>query len=390
MTRAVHHPGSFESTAAAPTYTDAANTGAFFDYDGSAFAQFGAKGTGSIGVKIRTLNSGAPLTALTFVANADATFAGNVNMSSGKTFAAQAITATTIATASAITITNSTGSALLQINGGSGVSKPAYILVNGTDAGSVSRNWYFGVNPFASDGSFEVRDGGGGVGFKTTPGGVTSFGAGASGIGSIATGSISVQNDIGMTHTNGIVIGSVRVVVFTSGGTSLTATGAIIAGGQIASAVGAAVAFGGTNTAAGSEVYQAWNQAAAGNNVFMTLYTDGGGGILRGTIDFNRGGGLVRYNTTSDYRAKTLYGTYADSGSAIDGVPVYVGLMNGATEKRPMFVAHEMQAFAPWAVSGRKDGKAMQQLDHTSLVPILWAEVQSLRSRVRQLEQRAA
>lgn len=71
---------------------------------------------------------------------------------------------------------------------------------------------------------------------------------------------------------------------------------------------------------------------------------------------------------------------------------VYVGKMKGATIERPMLIAHEAQAVAPYAVTGTKDevdadgNPKYQQMDASSLVPLLIAEIQSLRARVQTLE----
>jgi hypothetical protein len=57
-----------------------------------------------------------------------------------------------------------------------------------------------------------------------------------------------------------------------------------------------------------------------------------------------------------------------------------------------MLVAHEAQAVAPYSVTGEKDAvndngdPIFQQMDVSSLVPLLIAEIQSLRKRVAQLE----
>jgi hypothetical protein len=134
-----------------------------------------------------------------------------------------------------------------------------------------------------------------------------------------------------------------------------------------------------------------WNNAASGDNIFVQFGTDGGA-TTRGSIDYNRGGGLVRYNTTSDYRAKTIIGPVTNSGELVDALKVYVGKMNGATVERPMLIAHEAQEVAPYAVSGEKDAvdkdgnPVYQQIDVSSLVPLLIAEVKSLRQRVAELE----
>jgi hypothetical protein len=145
------------------------------------------------------------------------------------------------------------------------------------------------------------------------------------------------------------------------------------------------------NDTAGITTEFIWNNATSGDNIFVQFGTDGGA-TLRGSIDYNRGGGLVRYNTTSDYRAKTIIGSVTNSGELVDALKVYVGKMNGATVERPMLIAHEAQEVAPYAVSGEKDavdkdGKPVyQQIDVSSLVPLLIAEVKSLRQRVAELE----
>jgi hypothetical protein len=134
-----------------------------------------------------------------------------------------------------------------------------------------------------------------------------------------------------------------------------------------------------------------WNAATSGDNLFEVFNTDAGP-TQRGSIDYNRAGGLVRYNTTSDYRAKDVYGLLDDSGETIDALKVYRGKMHGATMERPMLIAHEAQAVTPYAVTGEKDAvnengdPVYQQMDTSSLVPLLIAEIQSLRARVTALE----
>jgi hypothetical protein len=94
---------------------------------------------------------------------------------------------------------------------------------------------------------------------------------------------------------------------------------------------------------------------------------------------------LVAYNVTSDYRAKDIIGPVTDSGALIDSVPVYMGKMHGATQERPMFIAHEVPAYAH---TGEKDAvdadgnPVYQQMDASALIPVMWAEIQSLRARL--------
>jgi hypothetical protein len=129
------------------------------------------------------------------------------------------------------------------------------------------------------------------------------------------------------------------------------------------------------------------NAATSGDNFLVSFVTDASS--FRGSIAYNRAGGLIAYNTTSDYRAKDISGPVTDSGVLIDSTPVYMGKMKGATQERPMFIAHEVPAYAH---TGEKDAidadgnPIYQQMDVSALVPVMWAEIQSLRARVAQLE----
>jgi hypothetical protein len=137
----------------------------------------------------------------------------------------------------------------------------------------------------------------------------------------------------------------------------------------------------------------AWNAATSGDNVFIKFYTEAGASV-RGSITYNRAGGLVAYNTTSDYRAKNILGPVENTGTTIDALKVHTGKMHDATIERPMLVAHEAQEVVPYAVTGEKDAvnedgtPDYQQVDHQVLIPLLIAEIQSLRARVAQLEER--
>jgi hypothetical protein len=139
----------------------------------------------------------------------------------------------------------------------------------------------------------------------------------------------------------------------------------------------------------GGTTLHVWNAGTVGNNSFQVFYTEGGAGTVRGSITYNRAGGLTAYNTTSDYRAKDIIGPVVNSGELIDSVPVYMGKMKGATQERPMFIAHETPDFAH---TGEKDAvnengePIYQQMDVSALVPVLWAEVKSLRARIAALE----
>lgn len=139
-----------------------------------------------------------------------------------------------------------------------------------------------------------------------------------------------------------------------------------------------------TAAAAGTTCSVVWHQATTGDNSFVGFFTEAGF-TGRGSITYNRTAGLTAYNTTSDYRAKDIIGPVTDSGALIDSTPVYMGKMKDATQERPMFIAHEVPAYAH---TGEKDavdadGKPVyQQMDASALIPVMWAEIQDLRKRL--------
>lgn len=133
------------------------------------------------------------------------------------------------------------------------------------------------------------------------------------------------------------------------------------------------------------------NSANTGDNKLIGFGV-GGGTFPDGSITYNRGAGQVAYNITSDYRAKNILGPVTDSGATIDALKVYLGKIKGASMAHPMLIAHEAQLVTPYAVTGEKDAVAedgtpeYQQINLQIFVPLLIAEIQSLRSRVAQLE----
>jgi hypothetical protein len=127
-----------------------------------------------------------------------------------------------------------------------------------------------------------------------------------------------------------------------------------------------------------------WNATTSGDSNFIFFATETSI-TVRGSITYNRAAGLTSYNITSDYRAKDITGPVTSSGALIDSVPVYMGTMKGATQERPMFIAHEVPAYAR---TGEKDAvdadgnPVYQQMDASALIPVMWAEIQSLRQRL--------
>lgn len=183
-------------------------------------------------------------------------------------------------------------------------------------------------------------------------------------------------NGVNLTVTNTALIGTSSAV---SGFSSCKLTAVSAAGSYIQ-----------TTGSAGDGNY-IHHTATTGDNVFAYFGTEASF-ATRGSISYNRGGGLVAYNTTSDYRAKDIIGPVDNSGATIDALKVYEGKMKGATQSRPMLIAHEAQEVAPYSVTGQKDAvdengqPVYQQMDVASYVPLLIAEIQSMRVRIATLE----
>ena len=184
--------------------------------------------------------------------------------------------------------------------------------------------------------------------------------------------------------TSVVTMSDERARITYDGNLLVGTTSGVFGSERVAADAGSARVFVGKTTSSGSEVYSAWSSATSGDNRFAGFWTETAANE-RGSITYNRAGGLVAYNTTSDYRAKDISGPITNSGALIDSVPVYTGTMKGATQERPMFIAHETPNYAH---TGEKDavdadGKPVyQQMDASALIPVMWAEIQSLRKRL--------
>jgi hypothetical protein len=247
-----------------------------------------------------------------------------------------------------------------------------------------------------------VKDASGNVGIRTSsPGASLHVNTASNGDDLIrVTGGSSQQLDIGVNSTNGgpylFSSGSFALRFGTSGSerARIDSSGRLLvnnttAASDLSSSVQFAVYGSGytaliKGTSATASVINSWNSATTGNNQFVEFFTEASV-TSRGSITYNRGAGLVAYNVTCDYRAKDIIGPMIDSGTLIDSVPVYMGKMKGATQERPMFIAHETPEYAHTGVKDAVDADGnpvYQQMDASALVPVMWAEIQSLRARL--------
>jgi hypothetical protein len=115
-------------------------------------------------------------------------------------------------------------------------------------------------------------------------------------------------------------------------------------------------------------------------------------------IDFRREGTNVvgsisvttsatAYNTSSDERLKENITDSADAGSKVDAIQIrqFDWKADGSHQDYGV-IAQELVEVAPEAVSEGDTEEAMMGVDYSKLVPMLIKEVQSLRSRVAELE----
>jgi hypothetical protein len=129
----------------------------------------------------------------------------------------------------------------------------------------------------------------------------------------------------------------------------------------------------------------------AANSTFVQFRVQG---TQAGTIKRVASTSAVIYNTTSDYRLKTVTGSVTGHGARIDALkPIDYQWKQGNTPARG-FLAHEFQEVYPSSVSGTKDAvdaegnpiyQAMQA-STSEVIADLVAELQSLRARVAALE----
>jgi hypothetical protein len=119
-----------------------------------------------------------------------------------------------------------------------------------------------------------------------------------------------------------------------------------------------------------------------GGNI-MEFNINGTGNV--GTIRVS--GSATSYNTSSDERLKENISDAEDAGELIDAIQVrQFDWKTDGEHQRYGMVAQELNTVTPEAVSVPDDPEKMQSVDYSKLVPMLVKEIQTLRSRVAQLE----
>ena len=132
----------------------------------------------------------------------------------------------------------------------------------------------------------------------------------------------------------------------------------------------------------------------SGNCLYLNRTTNNGpvAAFYRGNVNTNVGtisvtSSATAYNTSSDERLKENIADSADAGSKVDAIQIrqFDWKADGSHQDYGV-IAQELVEVAPEAVSEGETEEDMMGVDYSKLVPMLIKEVQSLRSRVAELE----
>jgi len=124
-----------------------------------------------------------------------------------------------------------------------------------------------------------------------------------------------------------------------------------------------------------------WNSASG--NVTLQQFVHGSGQSLVGSISSN--GTTTSYNIMSDYRLKEDFKSI-NGLDLISKIKIYDFKFKNSDFRMGGVIAHELQKVVPYAVTGEKDGKDMQQVDYSKLVPILIQSIQELQKEIEILK----
>lgn len=102
-----------------------------------------------------------------------------------------------------------------------------------------------------------------------------------------------------------------------------------------------------------------------------------------GSISTN--GTTTSYNIMSDYRLKKDFKPFKGL-DLLSKIKVYDYQWKADNTRMKGVIAHELQEVVPYAVTGEKDGKEMQQVDYSKLVPILIQSIQELQKEIEILK----
>lgn len=156
----------------------------------------------------------------------------------------------------------------------------------------------------------------------------------------------------------------------------------IDASGNVLVGTTSATAMGTTNTGVVLRDNDSSYFARNSNGTIIAFFSGLGGA---GSISLT--GNTANYNTTSDERLKENIADSTDAGSKIDAIQIrqFDWKADGSHQDYGV-IAQELVTVAPEAVHQPVDEEDKMGVDYSKLVPMLIKEVQSLRSRVAELE----
>jgi hypothetical protein len=94
---------------------------------------------------------------------------------------------------------------------------------------------------------------------------------------------------------------------------------------------------------------------------------------------------LTSYNVTSDYRLKQDYKDYSGL-DLVNKIKTYDYEWKADGSRMYGVIAHELQSVINYAVTGIKDGKEMQGVDYSKIVPVLIKAIQEQQTQIEQLK----
>ena len=168
----------------------------------------------------------------------------------------------------------------------------------------------------------------------------------------------------------------------TSGGVFMVGTTTALGGGGSEATNGLNINSSGVlinNSTNDANAYFA-KRSGYSSSTFVAFYV---AGTYVGAINTN--GSSTFYTTASDYRLKQDLKEY-NGLDLISKIKTYDYQWKSDNTRSFGVIAHELQEIIPQAVNGEKDGKDMQGVDYSKLVPILVKAIQELKQEIEILK----
>jgi hypothetical protein len=196
---------------------------------------------------------------------------------------------------------------------------------------------------------------------------------------------MNVGANVNLTLTR-INVGSATVNTFITS-TAIETDGTLTVAGQ--STLSGAVAIGTTSPYRNTGLNIAGlpvgistraDSSSGGTHIeFVTL-----GGSIVGNITTNSSN--TTYSTSSDYRLKYDYKDL-QALDLINNLKIYQYKWKVDNAIGYGVMAHELQEYVPYAVTGQKDGEEMQAVDYSKIVPVLIKAIQEQQKQIEELKQ---